>query len=180
MGRCRHHVLTRTWAGCDNHRCHNKNPQIGNGNRDVNDVMPGSDGPGFLVMLNKSSELRFELRRSELSFGPGRGQSSLWTVRFARALVGLVSWELTMDEQSARVEKPKLKEGNKSFVPEPRESSVFRVFQIPRRMNILWTLWTFLLIRIFHVLIYDYVTHFLLHGIPFFASMDLKTFWRQK
>ena len=30
---------------------------------------------------------------------------------------------------SPRVEKPKLKEGNKSFVPEPRESSVFRIFR---------------------------------------------------
>ena len=34
----------------------------------VNDVMPGSDGLEFLVILNKSSELRFELRRSELIF----------------------------------------------------------------------------------------------------------------
>ena len=30
--------------------------------------MPGRDGLGFLVILNKSSELRFELRRSELIF----------------------------------------------------------------------------------------------------------------
>ena len=29
---------------------------------------------------------------------------------------------------SPRVEKPKSQEGNKSFVSEPRESSVFRVF----------------------------------------------------
>ena len=29
---------------------------------------------------------------------------------------------------SPRVEKPKSQEGNKSFVPEQRESSVFRVF----------------------------------------------------
>ena len=34
----------------------------------MNDVMPGSDGLGFFVVLNKSSELRFELRRSELIF----------------------------------------------------------------------------------------------------------------
>ena len=27
---------------------------------DVNDVMPGSDGLGFLVILNKRSELRFK------------------------------------------------------------------------------------------------------------------------
>ena len=37
-------------------------------NWDVNDVMPGSDGLGFFVILNKSSELRFGLRRSELIF----------------------------------------------------------------------------------------------------------------
>ena len=34
----------------------------------MNNVMPGSDGLGFLVILNKISELRFELRRSELIF----------------------------------------------------------------------------------------------------------------
>ena len=33
--------------------------------------MPGSEGLGFLVILNKSSELRFELRRSELIFRTG-------------------------------------------------------------------------------------------------------------
>ena len=42
----------------------------------MNDVMPGSDVLGFLVILNKSSELRFEAGRSELIFGPGWGQSS--------------------------------------------------------------------------------------------------------
>ncbi len=45
--------------------------QIGNVTGDVNDVSPESDGLGFLVILNKSSELRFELRRSKLIFGPG-------------------------------------------------------------------------------------------------------------
>ena len=43
---------------------------------DVNDVMPGSDGLGFFVILNKNSELRFGHRWSELIFGPGWGQSS--------------------------------------------------------------------------------------------------------
>ena len=50
-----------------------------------------------------------------------------------------------MDEQSAwknfvslsSCRKSKLKEDNKSFVPEPRELSVFRVFRIPMRMNIM-------------------------------------------
>ena len=38
--------------------------------------------------------------------------------------------------------KPESQEGNKSFVPEKRESSVFRVFRIPMHMNIL-CMWTF-------------------------------------
>ena len=43
---------------------------------DVNDVMPGSDGLTFLVFLNKIYELIFGLRRSELGFESGRGQST--------------------------------------------------------------------------------------------------------
>ena len=114
--------------------------------------MPASDGLGFLVILNKSSELRFEAGRSELIF-------RTWTrpVQFVdcgvptrvgwvselRADIGrTVSIErLCLSLSSCR--KPKLKEGNKSFVPEPRRSSVFCVFRIPMRMNIIWTLWTF-------------------------------------
>ena len=38
--------------------------------------MPGSDRLGFFVILNKSSELKFGLGRSELIFGPGWCQSS--------------------------------------------------------------------------------------------------------
>ena len=34
----------------------------------MNDVMRRSDGLGFLVILKKSSQLRFGLRRSELIF----------------------------------------------------------------------------------------------------------------
>ena len=112
----------------------------------MNDVIPGSDGLGFLAILKKSRELRFGLRRSELIF-------RTWArpVQFAdcrvRARVGWVSESRADDGRtvsieksvcvSSRVEKPKLKEGNKSFVPEPRESSVFRIFQIPMRKNIL-------------------------------------------
>ena len=71
-------MFTLVRGGCDNHRCHNKNP--------------GSDGPGFLVILKKSSLLRFgpgqvqlglqDLPRvcwvSELRFEAGRSESSLW------------------------------------------------------------------------------------------------------
>ena len=35
---------------------------------DLNDVMPGSDGLRFFVILNRSGDLRFGLRRSELIF----------------------------------------------------------------------------------------------------------------
>ena len=42
----------------------------------VNDVMPGSDGLGFLVILKKSCLLRSDSGQGELRFGPGRGQSS--------------------------------------------------------------------------------------------------------
>ena len=62
-------VFTRARGGCENYRC-KKKTQIGNRTGDVNNVVPGSDGLGFLVIFNKSSELRFGLRRSELIFGP--------------------------------------------------------------------------------------------------------------
>ena len=45
-----------------------KKKQIGNRTGDVNDVIPGSDGLRLFVILNKSSELRFEARQSELIF----------------------------------------------------------------------------------------------------------------
>ena len=45
----------------------------------MNDVMPGSDGLGFLVILNKSSELRFELGRSELIFRTWARPVQLWS-----------------------------------------------------------------------------------------------------
>ena len=45
--------------------------------------MPRSDGVWFLVIWNKSIELRFGLRQSELIFGPGWGRSS-YEMRGAR------------------------------------------------------------------------------------------------
>ena len=57
----------------------------------MNNVLPGSDGLGFLVILNKSSELRFELRRSELIFRTWARPVSLWTAGCACALVESVS-----------------------------------------------------------------------------------------
>ena len=71
---------------------------------DVNDVIPGSDGLGFLVILNKSSELRFELRRSKLIF-------RTWArpVQFVdcgvRTRVGLVSDLRADDGRIVTIEK---------------------------------------------------------------------------
>ena len=123
--------------------------------------MPGSDGLGFFVILNKSSELSFGLRRSELIFGPRWSQSS-YGLGGAPRIVGsdgTVSIVKIVSLSLSACQIPKSQEGNKSFVPEPRESSVFSVFRIPMRMNIIWTLWTFLRIRIFHILRYGYVTY---------------------
>ena len=55
---------------------------------------------GILGYFEKSCELRFETGRNELGFESGRGQSTC-LLRDARAFVGSVSWELTLDEQSA-------------------------------------------------------------------------------
>ena len=54
----------------------------------MNDVMPGSDELGFLVILNKSSEYNLDLDGASSFFGPERGQSSLWTAGCASAFVG--------------------------------------------------------------------------------------------
>ena len=107
-------VFTRALGGCDNHRCHNKKKPIGNRTGDVNDVMPGSDGLGFLVILNKSSELRFEASRSELIFSDLGEASAVCGLRGAHArwLGQLVeSWRWTKSQHrkivsdSPRVEK---------------------------------------------------------------------------
>ena len=42
--------------------------------RGVNDVMPGSDGRGILVIFEKSSQLRFDAGRGELRSVSGRGE----------------------------------------------------------------------------------------------------------
>ena len=94
---------------------------------DVNYVMPGSDGLGFLVILNKSGGLSFELRRSELIFRTWARPVQFVDCR-VRARVGWVSELRADDEQTVSIKncvslsscrKPKLKKGNK------RESSVF-------------------------------------------------------
>ena len=112
--------------------------------------MPWRDGLGFLVILNESSELRFEVRRSYLCFRTwarpvqcglrGARTCSLgqWVKADDGRTVSIEKLCLSLS-LSPRVEKSKLKEGNKSFVPEPRESSVFRDFRILMRIDSLWT-----------------------------------------
>ena len=102
--RCAHwaQVFTLARGGCENHRYHNIKPRIGNKTGDFNDIMPGSDGLGLLCILKKAVrwELNVELRRGQLGFESGQGQSSC-LLRDTRAFVGSVSWELALDEQSA-------------------------------------------------------------------------------
>ena len=90
--------------------------------------MPWSDGLGFLVILNKSNELRFELGRSELIFGPGWSKSNYSLGGAPRVVGSHGTVSIVKIESLCSCWKPKSQEGNKSFVPEPRESSVFRVF----------------------------------------------------
>ena len=55
---------------------------------DANDIMPGSDGLGILVIFEK-----------DLSWDSDLGESS-WVYGMRRAFVGSVSWDLTLDEAS--------------------------------------------------------------------------------
>ena len=109
--------------------------------------MPGSDGLGFLVILKKTGGWDLDLDEASWFFWPGRGQW-VYGLRGAHARwlsQWVESWWWTNSQHrkivclslSPRVEKSKLKEGNKSFLPEPRDPSVFRVFRIPIRV------WTF-------------------------------------
>ena len=90
----------------------------------MNDVMPGSDGLGFLGILKKSSELWFGPRRVQLF---AAGCACVGWVSELRADAGrTVSIVKIVSLSLSSCWKPKSQEGNKSFVPEPRESSVFR------------------------------------------------------
>ena len=64
-------------------------------------------------------------KSSLLRFGPGRVQLGLRDVLRMVGSDGTVSI-VKIVSLSPRVEKRKSQEGNKSFVPEPKESSVFR------------------------------------------------------
>ena len=99
----------------------------------------------------KAGSWDLDLDEAGWFLGPVRGQT-VYGLRGARThwlSQWVESWRWTNSQHSkncvslSSCRKPKLKEGNKSFVPVPKESSVFRVFRIPMRMNFLWTLWTF-------------------------------------
>ena len=112
--------------------------------------MSRSDGLGFLVILEKKLELRFGLRRSELIFrtwarpvcglrgAPARCLSQWfetwrWTNSQHRKIMSL----------SPRVENLNLKKVIKVLYLNQESRQCFVFFEIPMRMNILWTLWTF-------------------------------------
>ena len=89
---------------------------------------PEAMGRGSWVIFEKKQELRFKAGRSGLILELGESSCVL---RDARAFVGLDGTVSIVEivSLSPHVEKPKSQEGNKSFVPEQRESSVFRVFR---------------------------------------------------
>ena len=119
--------------------------------------MPGSDGLGFLVILNKSRELRFGLRRSELIFWTWVRQVQLFAAGCTRVRwlsQWVKRWRLTNHQHrkivslSSRVENLNLKKVIKvSYLyQESRQCFVFF------RFLYLWTLWTFLHVRIIAIL----------------------------
>ena len=116
--------------------------------------MPGSDGLGFLVILNKSSELRFGLRRSELGFESVRGQSTclMWGAHAFFGSDETVSIEKVCVSVSPRVENLNLKKVIKVSWLYQWESSVFRVFWDFYSMNIC----------IFYIYVWWLMLHFLL------------------
>ena len=94
----------------------------------VNDVRSGSNRLRILVIFEKSSQLRSDAGRSELGFGPGRGQSSCG-LRNAPRVSG-VRWNGQHSKNcvslSPRVEKTKLKKSINVSYLNKRKSSVFR------------------------------------------------------
>ena len=90
---------------------------------------PVAMGWGFSGIFEKSSYLRFEAGRSRLIFWTWVRpvHLGLWDAPRVMGSDGTVSI-VEIVSLSPCVEKPKSQEGNKSFVPEPRDSSVFRVF----------------------------------------------------
>ena len=90
---------------------------------DVNDVMPGSDGLWIWGDFWKNA-VSWDLKLDEASWFLDLGEGSLQDAPRVVGSYGAVSILKIVSLSSCW--KPKSQEGNKSFVPEPRESSVFR------------------------------------------------------
>ena len=88
MGRCTHwgQMFTPTQGGCDNHKCHKKNP---GGNRTRDDIMPGSVGLRILVIFKRKQLVEIRTLASPVG-----------STECAAQFVVSVSWDLNMDEAS--------------------------------------------------------------------------------
>ena len=86
---------------------------------------PEAMGWDSWVFWKNSSLLRFGPRRVQLF---AAGCEGVGCVSELRADAGRTVSIVKIVSLSPMCRKPKRQEGNKSFVPEPRESSVFRVF----------------------------------------------------
>ena len=139
-------------------------PRIGNRTGDMNEIMPGNDGLGFLGILKKAvgwdfeigrSESRSELKRGELIFGAQRGEArpgqASWGLQDAPLVVGLDGTVsiVRIVSLSPRVENLKVKKVIKvSYLNQDivMTSSVFR--GIPMHVNI----FTYLYISRIHIM----------------------------
>ena len=93
-------VFTLARGGCNNHRCHNKTPD-GKWDWGVNNVMPGSDGLGFLVILKKKA-VSWDSTLGEVSWDSDLGEASPVVVYgMCRVIVGSVSWALNLGKASS-------------------------------------------------------------------------------
>ena len=70
---------------------------MGNWDWGMDDVMPGSNGLGILVIFEKA--VSWDLTLDEASWDSDLGESS-WVYGICRAFVGSVSWDLKLDEAS--------------------------------------------------------------------------------
>ena len=86
------------------------------------------------VIEEEAKTIRYRRKSPRL-----RGAHTRWLSQWIESRRWTNSQHSKMCVSLSSCRKLKLKGGNKSFVPVPSESSVFRVFWIPMRMNILWT-----------------------------------------
>ena len=112
--------------------------------------MPGSDGLRIFGDFWKKA-VSWDLKLDEANWFLDMGEASpVGSTRCAAR--GGIKWNSQQSKNCVSLSerwKPKSQGGNKSFVPEQRKSSVFRVFRIPMHMNIVRN-------RTFHVSVYLY------------------------